>query len=74
MADESLPELSHMLYYEMARRASRDPAFRVALFEGTEPALTAYFGRPISLAGLPPEDRAKWEQAVSQAQARYSHK
>ena len=38
MADESLPELSSMLYYEMARRAVGDPAFRAALFEGVRVA------------------------------------
>jgi hypothetical protein len=72
MPTEPPPELDDLLYFKMAGRASRDPAFRAALFAGVKAALSAYFGRAISLAGLSDEARAEWELAVKQARGRYS--
>jgi hypothetical protein len=74
MSTEPLPELDPLLYFNMAGRASDDPAFRTALFESVEAALSAYFGRTISLAGLSAAARAEWERAVQQARVRYSSK
>ena len=53
VADESLPELSSMLHFEMARRAVGDRTSGERCFSNTENALTAYFGRPINLSELP---------------------